>query len=180
MLVRTLRHAFAARCRRLARDAEGMAAIEFAMLAPVLMALCFGGVEVEQAVSLTAGTVGNLVSQYTTISASQQMPDILAASTQVLYPNPSAKAKVVVSLIGIDNAGKATVTWSQTKNGTGRTVGAVVTVPAALDTPNTNLIYSEVTYAYTPVLDLLKLGTINLNSAVYMFPRASTTINLVS
>ena len=114
------------------------------------------------------------------LSASQQMPDILAASTQVLYPNPSAKAKVVVSLIGIDNAGKATVTWSQTKNGTGRTVGAVVTVPAALDTPNTNLIYSEVTYAYTPVLDLLKLGTINLNSAVYMFPRASTTINLVS
>ena len=56
----------------------------------------------------------------------------------------------------------------------------MVTVPAALDTPNTNLIYSEVTYAYTPVLDLLKLGTINLNSAVYMFPRASTTINLVS
>ena len=36
------------------------------------------------------------------------------------------------------------------------------------------------TYAYTPVLDLLKFGTINLYSNVYMFPRASSTINLVA
>ena len=171
---------------RLAGDQRGMAAVEFALLAPVMMALCFGGVEVAQAVSLdrmvllTSGTVSNLVTQCTTISASQQMPDILNASAQVLSPAPVSKAKVVVSLINIDGSGHGTVGWSQTLNGTAKTVGAAFTVPAALATPNTSIVFSEVTYAYTPILDLLKIGTINLYSSTYMYPRASTTINLVS
>ena len=108
------------------------------------------------------------------------MPDVLNASAQVLSPNPIAKAKVVVTCINIDSTGKSTVAWSQTLNGTAKVVGAAITIPASLDTPNTNVILSEVTYAYTPVMDLLKFGTINLYSNVYMFPRASSTINLVA
>jgi Flp pilus assembly protein TadG len=167
-------------------DRRGIAATEFALILPALLLLCFGSTEVSQAisldrtVSLAAGTVSNLVTQYSTISASQQMPDILAASTQVLAPNPASKAKVVVTCITIDGSGNPTVAWSQTLNGTAKTVGAAIVVPAALKTANTNIIFSEVTYTYTPILDFLKFGNMNLYSSVYMFPRASTTINLVA
>ena len=181
-----MRSRIRSRLIRIARDNRGLAAVEFALILPLMVLLCFGSVEVSQAValdrmvSLTAGTVANLVTQYTTISASQQMPDILNASAQVLAPNPVSKATVVVSSISIDSSGKATIAWSQTLNGTPRTVGSTITLPTSLDTPSTTLILSEVTYAYTPILDTLKIGTINLGSAVYMFPRASNVINLTS
>lgn len=170
----------------LAGDGAGLAAVEFALLLPLMLTLYVGGAEISQAVStyrlvdLTADTVTNLVAQYTTISASAQMPDILNASVEVMYPNPASDVQVVVSLIAIDANGKATVTWSQTLHGTARPVGQVVTVPASLDVANTNVILGETTYAYAPAIDFLALGPFNLNSSIYMLPRASAAINLTS
>ncbi|HVA11926.1 MAG TPA: TadE/TadG family type IV pilus assembly protein [Stellaceae bacterium] len=169
-----------------ARDRRGVAAVEFALLLPVMLMLYLGGVEISEAVStyrlvdLTANTVTNLVTQYSTISASQTMPDILNASVQVMYPNPSSAAVVVVSCIAIDKNGKATVSWSQALNGTARPTGQVVTVPSSLDIANTTVVLGETTYAYTAAFDFLKLGSFNLSSSIYMVPRASTTINLTS
>jgi Flp pilus assembly protein TadG len=170
----------------LARNTRGVSAVETALLLPVMLMVYLGAAEVTMAVStyrlvdLTANTVTNLVSQYTTISASSQMPDILNASTQVMYPNPAANVKVVVSLISIDKNGKATVSWSQTLNGTARAVGSTVTLPSSLDVANTSVVLGETTYPYKAAVDFLNLGTINLSSSIYMVPRASTTINLTS
>ena len=170
----------------LACDCRGLSAVEFALLLPLMLTLYVGGAEISQAVStyrlvdLTANTVTNLVAQYTTISASQQMPDILNASAHVMYPNAANGVKVVVSLISIDANGKATVTWSQTLNGTARPAGQVVTVPASLDVANTNVVLGETTYVYSPAVDFMNLGSFNLYSSIYMLPRAATTINLTS
>ncbi|MBL6618120.1 MAG: pilus assembly protein [Alphaproteobacteria bacterium] len=161
-----------------------MSAVEFALILPVMLLLYLGGVEilegiaVNRMVALTSATVTNLVSQYTTISAGSQMPDILNASAQVLTPYSSSNAIVIVSLVSIDSTGKATISWSQALHGSARSTGSSITVPAAMDTPNTTLIYGETTYSYTPVIDFLKIGTIKLYSSNYMYPRASTTINL--
>jgi Flp pilus assembly protein TadG len=151
-----------------------------------MLMIYLGTAEVSMAVStyrlvdLTANTVTNLVTQYSTISASQQMPDILNASTQVMYPNPSSKVQVVVSLITINSKGAATVTWSQTLNGTARTVGSAITLPTSLDVANTSVVLGETKYPYQAAVDFLNLGTINLSSTIYMVPRAATTINLTS
>lgn len=177
---------------RLARAESGLSAVEFALLLPVMLVFYLGGVQISMAVStyrlvdLTANTVTNLVTQYTTISQSTEMPDILSAATQVMYPaqandpNVAKNIKVVVSLISIDKNGNATVAWSQTLNGTARTVGSAVTVPASLDIANTNIVLGETSYSFDPPIDFLNLGTLNLSSSLYMVPRASTTINLTS
>jgi|SRR5215469_5674568 len=163
---------------RLARG--GLAAIEFALLLPVMLLLYLGAFEISQAVSvkrqvtLTASTVANIVTQYASISASQTMPDILNASAAVLTPYSVSKAVVTVSCIAIDANGKATVTWSQALNGTARTVGSVVNLPAGLSVPNTSLVLGETSYAYTPVIDFMHIGTLNLYSSVYMLPRSSS------
>jgi Flp pilus assembly protein TadG len=171
----------------LARDARGLSAVETALLLPVMLMIYLGTAEISMAVStyrlvdLTANTVTNLVTQYTTISASQQMPDILNASTQVMYPNPSANVQVVVSLITINSKGtSATVTWSQTLNGTARVVGSSVSIPSSLMVANTSVVLGETKYPYQAAIDFLNLGTINLSSSIYMVPRAATTINLTS
>jgi Flp pilus assembly protein TadG len=168
-------------------DERGVSAVEFALILPVMALIYLGGFEITQAISLnrlvalTASTVTNVTSQYTTISASQQMPDILAASSQVLAPWPSSAATVVVSGISISPSGVATVAWSKAlPAGSARTVGATVTLPAALDTPGGFVVFGETTYAYTPMLDFIHMGTINLYSFDYMLPRASTTINMAT
>jgi Flp pilus assembly protein TadG len=179
---------------RFGRAEEGLSAVEFALLFPVMAMFYLGGVQIAMAVStyrlvdLTANTVTNLIAQYTTISQSAQMPDILSAATQVMYPvkpnDPSyaKNIKVVVSLIAIDTKGNATVAWSQTLNGTARVVGSKVTVPSSMITAGTatNIVLGETSYNFTSPVDFLNLGIINLTSSLYMVPRASTTINLTS
>jgi Flp pilus assembly protein TadG len=173
-----------AKCRGF--DQRGIAAVEFALVLPFMLYLYFGGFELIQGVmihrqaSLTATTVGNIVSQYTSISASTQLPDIMNVSTQIFSPYASSNASVVVSLVTIDSTGKATVTWSQALNTSPRSTGSTVTVPGSLDIANTSLIFSEVTYAYTPTYDFIGMGTKNLHASIFMVPRASSTINLNS
>jgi Flp pilus assembly protein TadG len=168
------------------KDRRGIAAVEFALTLPFLLLIYFGGVELTQGVTLnrqvalTTTTIATIVSQYTTISASTQLADILTASTQIMTPYGSGTPKVVVSLITIDNNANATVTWSQTLNGTAHTVGAPITVPANLDIANTTLILSETNYSYAPAFDFLGLGPFNLYASIYMVPRESTTINLTA
>jgi Flp pilus assembly protein TadG len=163
-----------------------MAAVEFALLLPFLLFLYLGGVEIIEGIllqrqtTLTATTVANIVAQYTSISASTQLPDILNASVQIFAPNSGANATVVVSLVTISSGGQATVTWSQALNGSARPTGQVITVPSTLDIPNTTLLYSETTYSYTPTFDFMHIGTRSIYSSIYMVPRASTTINLTS
>jgi Flp pilus assembly protein TadG len=185
-----LRQAIGKVLARFSRADEGLSAVEFALLLPVMLVFYLGGVQISMAVStyrlvdLTANTVTNLVAQYTTISSASQMPDILAAATQVMFPvksndpSYSTNVKVVVSLISIDKNGNATVAWSQTLNGTARAKGSTVTVPASMKIANTNILLGETTYDYNPPIDFLNLGIINLSSSLFMVPRASTTINL--
>ena len=184
-MTRQKKRLFGLRKTRLASDQSGIAAVEFALILPLMLLLYFGGVEIMQAVmvnrlvDLAATTVTNLTAQYTTISASLQMPDILKASTQVMAPYPTTTVKVVVTCITIDGQGNATVGWSQAStNATALTLGQAVTVPASLKVASTSLILGTVSYAYSPAFDFMKIGPFNLNSQVYMSPRASTTVNL--
>ncbi len=166
---------------------RGIAAVEFALILPFMALLYLGGFEVMQEisanrqVSLTASTVAEIVSQYSTISASQSMPGILAASTSTLAPFSSSNAVVTVTCITIDSTGKvATVAWSQASTGSGRLKGSTVTLPAALYVANGTVILGETSYAYTSTIDFLHRGTMTLYSSIYMLPRQPGTITLTT
>lgn len=171
--------------RRLVRSERAAAAAEFALLLPFLLILYTGAIElldditVNRKVTLISQTVTNIVSQYTTISVSAQFPDIFAASSAVMMPY-GGKVTIVVSCLSIDSKGKATVSWSQSANGTARTTGSTVTIPTALAVPNTSLVLGEASYKYTPFLDLIKIGALTFSAANYISPRSSTAISLAS
>jgi Flp pilus assembly protein TadG len=173
-ILRGLRPAFG--LRRFARDSRGISAVEFALLLPLMLTLYLGGTEISQAisidrkVSLTTRAVADLVSQGTTISASD-MQNILNASAAVMAPFSTAKLKVIVSSVAFDANKNATISWSVPLNTAARPTGQAVTVPAALATANSTIIWAEVQYAYTPAIGYVITGTLNLSDQLYMKPR---------
>jgi Flp pilus assembly protein TadG len=166
---------------RFAQDKRGVSAVEFAMLLPLMITLYLGTVEVSQAigvdrkVTLTTRTVADLASQVQSIN-NADMTNMLNASAAVITPYDTSKLKVTVSAVGIDANGVATVTWSDTLNGTRRAVGSTVTLPTALNVASTNLIWSEVSYSYTPAIGYVITGTLNLSDQLYMRPRLSDAV----
>ena len=169
----------------LLRHKGGLAAVEFAMLLPLMLLLYLGSFQIAEGVALkrlvaqSAATVANITTQYASISQTSDIPDILNASATVLTPWPVANAIVTVSCIKIDSAGNATIYWSKALNGTPRQPGQSMSLPAGLNTPNTYVVMGETTYAYSPLMDFLHIGKLNLYSSVYMSPRSpSGTIDL--
>jgi Flp pilus assembly protein TadG len=165
----------------LAGDQRGVSAVEFALLLPLMVSLYLGTVEMSQGigadrkVTLTARTIADLVSQVSSV-ASSDITNSLNAASAVMAPFPVSNLKVTVSSISIDANSKATVAWSCTLNGTARSKGSSITLPTALVVPSTSLIFSEVQYAYKPVVGYVISGTLNLKDQIYMRPRLSDSV----
>jgi Flp pilus assembly protein TadG len=109
------------RARRFARDATGLAAVEFAIILPVallIMALVvYGGqiYRVQRKVSLAAATVANLVAQAGDTSQARittaGMAQILAYPELILYPfDPTQTALVVVAQVRVTVASGTSAT----------------------------------------------------------------------
>ncbi len=131
-----------------------VAAVEFAILLPMMLTLYLGSVEVStgaavnRKVTLTTRTLADLTSQYTDVT-NADISNILNASSDIMAPYPVSGQSAVVSELTLDANGKATVVWSDTLNGTARSVGQTVTIPPGLAVPNTYLILAEVCTAIT-------------------------------
>ena len=171
-------------CRRLAalrRDQRGVSAVEFAMLLPLMVTLYLGAVEISQGVAinrkvtLTSRTVADLASQVSSASSSD-MTNLLNASASVISPFDASKLKVTVSQVKIDANSNATIDWSETLGGTKRAKGSSVSLPTALKVADSYLIWSEVSYHYTPTIGYVVTGSLNLKDQIYMRPRLSDKV----
>jgi Flp pilus assembly protein TadG len=160
--------------KRFGGDRRGVSAVEFALLAPVMIALYLGMVEVsdgigaDRKVSLTASTLANLTAQYTTIS-STDMSNILDASSAIITPYSASNLSMTVSCINIDSNKNVTLKWSVARN-TSALSGAI-SIPTDLQVPGTQLILAQAFYAYTPIVGYTITGTLNLSDRMYMAPR---------
>jgi Flp pilus assembly protein TadG len=167
----------------LARDSRGVAAVEFALLLPVLVLLYFGLVELTQGVMTqeraahVAATVGDLVSQNTSIT-SAEVTDIFSVGDTVMYPYPTTSLKMRVSSLSADAKGKVTVVWSQAIGGmTKRAANSTVSsVPANVITANETVIMSESQYTYTSVFGQILPKPIVFNEVSYEHPRLSSSV----
>jgi len=159
---------------RFGGDRRGVSAVEFALLAPLMITMYVGCAEVSDAVSadrkvsLTAAALANLSSQVTTISTTD-MTNILDASSAIIAPYSTGQLTVTLSCISIDANSRATVSWSVTRGGTARS--GTITIPAALAVPNSQLLFGEASYQYTPTIGYTVTGTMNLSDHMYMSPR---------
>jgi Flp pilus assembly protein TadG len=167
-------------------DCRAIAAVEFAVIVPVMLVMFFGTVEfssavaVSRKVTLVARTLSDLTSQ-STVVADTDLTNFFNAAYGILYPYsappyPSTATSETISELFIDPATlKARVQWS--KGAAPRAPSSPVAIPAALAVGGTYLIYSEVKYLYTPAVGYVmgKAG-VTLADTAFTRPRQSTCV----
>jgi Flp pilus assembly protein TadG len=174
--------------RRFIASTRGVAAIEFAMIMPVLMVIFLGSYDGGRAIAVymkvrsATYTLDAITNQYTTIQSSD-MQAIVGATSVVLAPYSSTPVVVVISQIKINTGGKATVSWSYALNGTPLAQGSTATIPAGLVASGNTcgtypcyLIFGQVSYTYTPLFGFFGSGGITLADSLYVTPRSSACI----
>src|ERR1700759_2149126 len=105
-------------------DRSGLAAIEFAMLVPIMLVMFFGVVEfssaiaVDRKVTLTARTLSDLTSQspQNPSLADADLINFFTASIAIMYPYSPTPTKAQLSEIYVDSTKVAKIQW--TKAGT--------------------------------------------------------------
>ena len=119
--------------RRLAGDERGISAVEFAMLAPVLIAFYLGlsefcqGYMAQKRMGHASAMVADLVAQEESVTAAT-VDDVFDIGTLIMKPFSAATLQQRVSSIS-RTGGVATVDWSRSDGMTARTVGSTVTLP---------------------------------------------------
>jgi Flp pilus assembly protein TadG len=158
------------------RAQSGMAAVEFAMVLPAMLALVFGAIEVSNAlickadVTNTASTAADLVAQETRVTDAG-LGDVYSSINAELFPYPTAGAQIKITSIIDDGQGGAKVAWSKAQNATPYTTGTQMTVPAGLITTGGSVIFAEVTYNYTSPFTYFIHSPIAMTNSFYAHPR---------
>lgn len=155
--------------RRFRAEVAGVAAIEFAFLAPLMLLMYVGTIEVSAAVTVNrklsrvASTIGDLITQQNADNvnnciAESDITDIISIADDILFPytNPMA---IVVSNVQV-KAGGPEVVWSRANSlGTALSAGDGYVVPDKIKTTGIYLLATKVTMGYSP-----SFGWVNLDS----------------
>ncbi|MBV9043571.1 MAG: pilus assembly protein [Alphaproteobacteria bacterium] len=167
--------------QRFGRASGGLAAVEFAMLAPVLVAFLLGSIELtdalacKQKVNGLASTAADLIAQEKAV-ATADLSNVFSAVSSIVYPYPTNNVKIVITSLVDNGSGGAKVAWSCAQNTSARTVNSTVTVPAGVIATSGSVILAEITYPYTSTVAKYLAGTTNMTSTFYARPRRATTI----
>ena len=167
---------------RMSRDRRGTAALELAIVMPVLVIILVGSVEAERVVRLqmdlsqAATTMAELAATQPA-SAQQSIPDYCRGAQLMLAPFGSAPLSIAVANVtSSSGGGSATVAWQDTSCGNATAIAAPATMAASLvPSAGDSAIVAVATYTYTNPLAFLLPVKITLSETGYARPRATTS-----
>ena len=163
---------------RFASDQSGVSAIEFALLAPLMIGFYLGmgelcqGYMAQKRMAHTASSVANIVAQTTAIS-SDELDDVMAIGGLIMKPFPTTKLSVRISSVTRDANGVAKVDWSRATgpNLVAHQPKAVVVVPAGLIVNGASAVMAETAYDYASPVKYLMPAVTKFSSTFYELPR---------
>jgi Flp pilus assembly protein TadG len=172
-------------------EVEGVAAIEFAFLAPLMLLMYVGTIEISGAVSANrklsrvSSTIGDLLTQAQCYSDTT-MSDIMNIADDIMYPYAQS-LQIQVSGIQITGA-NATVQWSRGYGTTAAANGSPYTVPAKIMTDGNFLVAAKISMSYTPAIgwitfnsptSLSKSNTaLSMREELFLRPRIGNTVTI--
>jgi Flp pilus assembly protein TadG len=183
---------------RLIPDRRGVAAVEFALIAPLLLSMYFvtmevaQGIESNKKVGRVGSMVADLITQQSEITPSQ-LEAIMKIGGSIMQPYNRSTPKIVVTAIDItpDPGSQVEVAWSGKLEGgvysKDAAAGTATTVPPTLNIPGSFLIRVDSYLDYKPLItwndaDKPALGlmaafnNIPMKETYYLRPRTSPTV----
>lgn len=163
---------------------DGVSAVEFALVLPIMVALYLGGVElthgvtIDRKVTAMTSAAADLVSQAAKIE-NAEMDGIFDAAAAILQPYSENNSKLIISSVRVDSNGAATIVWSDAHNTSAHGVGSSVTLPEGITENNTTIIMAEGRYTYTPQFGTAFTGDLVLTDTFYLRPRMTNSIQRV-
>lgn len=177
--------------RRFRKDNKGVAALEFAIIAPILVLLFLGTIEISLAVSVdrkvsrVSSAVADLITQQPDDFDKATLDSIFEISSRVMYPynDPNNPVEIVVSGLKIDN-GVAKVEWSRGHGGgIKRSVGSTYQVPSSIKVDGTFLVAATVKIDHSPAFKFVNYkdggltfdgASIELSEEMFLRPRRAS------
>ena len=182
-----------ARLFRVFKDVRGVSAVEFALIAPMMVLIYLGTIEVstmliaDRKVTATASTLGDLVARDTVVD-NCDIDDVFAASRIIFQPNDSSTARMRVTSI-LNTGGVYTVDWSEARGPLDllgmpsilpMTNGelSALTINASLIPDGGSAIYSEVYVAHEALFANFNAvdGNANLSDTFFVRPRRTDLV----
>ena len=170
--------------RAYAGDKRGIAAVEFALIGPVLILLWLGGVEatnlliLDRKLNSMTTSIADLVSQSKELTETdiEKVFDIVSIA---LNKFDATGVGIRVSVMDVDEGGIATVSWSHSRGGDTRfsqADGADRLADIGSNNPGMQTIVAEVTYEYKPQFGFMLTGPITLDDSIVFTPRSGEKI----
>lgn len=170
---------------RFLRNRDGVSAVEFALLAPVMIVMYFGLAELSQGfmaqrrVEHTAATIADLTAQARSVS-SADLNDIFTIGKLVMKPFTTTGMTQRITSVTM-TSGVAKVDWSVGNGGiTALATGSTVSLPANLIANGESVIMSQVSYTYHSPADHVMPSAVVFNQTYYLRPRLVTTVSKTS
>lgn len=172
---------FSRNARRKFLNAEdGISAVEFALIAPLMAVIYFGCIELSMMMTLdrkvtgATAALGDLTARASDI-ANDDLSDIFQATRMVMQPNAMEKAKMRVTSLKEDS-GSVEVVWSDACSPAGSGFdpydpGDPVTIPNNLIPAGGTLIMAEIEYPYESPIGFFFSATKDLTDVFYLRPR---------
>lgn len=173
--------------RRLIKDQRGASAVEFALIAPVLIAMYFAIAEMSQGMMASnkagevASSIGDLASQNTCLT-NAQMSDIFLIGGLLIKPfDNSGLTMRLTSMTSNASTGVVKVDWSDGSGMSALGVGSTQTVPSGLILKGQTVILAEASYQYTsPVNVFVSSSGVTFSKRFYLRPRKSDSVTRVA
>ncbi len=166
---------------RFFKDTRGVSAVEFALVAPVLVTLYLGAAQMTMALNAdrkvtgAANAVADLVAQDDFITDGE-LADIYAAGDAIMFPNDPADLSLRITSIRMDADGEVFVDWSEGRGLPARGEDEVPDLPDGLLAPMDSIVMAEARYPFTGPLPKESGPIATLGDIAYLRPRRSAWV----
>ena len=175
------------------RRETGVAAVEFALVVPLMLSVYLGCTEAsalltaDRKVQSVAGAIGDLVARSNKSISAGDLQDYFLASTSIMAPYGTMGLVQTVTAVSVAADGRATVLWSaRFKDGVLSKTVAEHPKDSTYDLPEEmkaiatgqTVISAEAEYGYRPLLGLVFKNALDLNRSALFMPRFGGTISL--
>jgi len=171
---------------RFSKNEDGIAAIEFAFIAPVMLFMYFGMAEVATAISVdrnvshSANVAGDLTTQSQTVSAAE-MTEIMIATIMVMGIPQSEynQVQIEISSYGRDSSNTVVNRGKATLNGAFPTTFDASTLDTRILSNTSGVVVARVNYLYEPLKLRYMPDDFNLSETFMLKPRKSANVDIL-